>query len=178
MTAWGFSWFLRALLAEARGHLEEGAHVYVFSDWRQTPNVYAILASTGYRVNHCLVWRKAHYGMGSYWRNQHENIVFASLGTPADMEDRSLGSVLDASNVPTRLRRHPTEKPLALVKQLVRAIPARVILDPFMGSGTTGTTGAACQALDREFVGIELKPRHFEVARQRLDTGTQAEMSL
>lgn len=99
MTAWGFSWFLRALFAEARPHLSAGAHLYVFCDWRQTPNVYAVLESCGYRVNHCLVWRKPHYGMGSCWRNQHENIVFASLGMPAPMLNRGVGSVLDAGNV-------------------------------------------------------------------------------
>ena len=82
MTTWGFSWFLRGLLTAAKDVLRKGSHVYLFTDWRQTPNVYALMESAGYRVNHCLVWAKTHYGMGQYWRNQHENIVFGSLGMP------------------------------------------------------------------------------------------------
>ena len=141
MTAWGFGWFMRAVLSRAREQLSAGGHVYVFTDWRQTPNVYAIFESCGYRVNHCLVWRKRHYGMGRYWRNQHENIVFASLGTPVAMRDRGMGSVIDAPNIDTSKRYHPTEKPVPLLQTIIRAIDADRIVDPFMG---VGSTGVAC----------------------------------
>jgi site-specific DNA-methyltransferase (adenine-specific) len=65
-------------------------------------------------------------------------------------------------------RVHPTQKPLALMRELVRDFtkPGEVILDPFAGSGTTG---AACLALGRRFIGIEQDPRYFRMACARLE---------
>ena len=169
MTTWGFQWFMRALLTRARDILPRGAHVYVFCDWRQTPNVYAILESSGYRVNHCLVWAKAHFGMGAYWRNQHENIVFASLDQPAAMRRHDQGSVLKCANVRPAERLHPTEKPLDLLRTIIDAMPGETILDPFMGSGSLGP---ACHIEKRRFVGVEIDRRWFDVAVDRINRQT------
>lgn len=166
MTTWGFSWFLRSAMSALRPSLAQGAHVYVFIDWRQTPNVYGMLEACGYRVNQCLVWDKRHFGMGAFWRNQHENIVFASNGSPADMLDRGMGSVLDFPAVPHLTRQHPTEKPVALLSALIEAVPGKVIFDPFMGAGSTGV--AAVKA-GRRFIGCEINPHHFETACKRLE---------
>lgn len=166
MTTWGFNWFIRSVFSELRSILTEGAHLYVFIDWRQTPNLYGMLEACGYRVNHCLVWKKTHFGMGAYWRNQHENIVFASLGTASPMADRGMGSVLECAGVSPAARRHPTEKPVALLKEVVRASGRGTVLDPFMGSGSTGV---ACARLGRKFIGIEIDPNHFETACRRIE---------
>ncbi len=62
---------------------------------------------------------------------------------------------------------HPTEKPLPLMEWCLDTFPkARTILDPFMGSGTTGV---ACAKLGRRFIGIELEPRYFDIACKRID---------
>lgn len=63
--------------------------------------------------------------------------------------------------------RHPTEKSLPLMKELVSLFtqPGDTVLDPFMGSGTTG---AACLALGRRFIGIEKDAEYYEIARQRI----------
>lgn len=62
---------------------------------------------------------------------------------------------------------HPTEKPIALMNWSVEAIVYReLILDPFMGSGTTGV--AAIQ-LGRKFIGIEREPKYFDIACQRIE---------
>lgn len=64
-------------------------------------------------------------------------------------------------------RFHPTQKPLEVMKWAISLCPkADVILDPFMGSGTTGV--AALQ-MGRKFIGIERDARYFEVARERLE---------
>lgn len=62
---------------------------------------------------------------------------------------------------------HPTEKPLPLMRDLVADYTQRgqTILDPFMGSGTTG---AACIKLGRKFIGIELSEEHFDTAIERV----------
>jgi DNA modification methylase len=71
-------------------------------------------------------------------------------------------------------RVHPTQKPLALMKELVRDFtqPGDLILDPFAGSGTTG---AACLAEGRRFMGIEQDPRYFRMACDRLATAARQE---
>ena len=166
MTTWGFNWFIRSVFSDLRQKLAPGAHVYVFIDWRQTPNLYGMLEACGYRVNQCLVWAKPHFGMGTYWRNQHENIVFASNGMPADMLDRGKGSVLNFSAVSPSARQHPTEKPTDLLLDMLDATPGETILDPFMGSGSTGV--AALRA-GRKFIGCEINPEHFETACKRID---------
>lgn len=165
MTTWGFTWFLRSVLTEARRIVKRGAHVYVFCDWRQTPNVYGMLEATGYRVNHCLVWDKQHFGLGSAWRNQHEHIVFASLGTPVEMRDKGVGSVLRCPGVPSEKRVHPTEKPEALLRKIVAAVPGDLVFDPFAGSAPTLR---AAKDLGRQAIGCELEEPYCRVAANRL----------
>lgn len=64
-------------------------------------------------------------------------------------------------------KEHPTQKPIALMKWCLGHVPkAELILDPFMGSGTTGV--AAVQ-LGRTFIGIEREPAYFEIACKRID---------
>jgi site-specific DNA-methyltransferase (adenine-specific)/modification methylase len=61
---------------------------------------------------------------------------------------------------------HPTQKPIALMKWCLGFLPdARTILDPFMGSGTTGV---ACANLGRRFIGIEIEPHYFDIACRRI----------
>ena len=62
-------------------------------------------------------------------------------------------------------REHPHQKPVALLERLVRKCKG-TILDPFMGSGTTGV---ACANLGRKFIGIEIEPKYFEIACERID---------
>ena len=166
MTTWGFSWFLRSAFTAMQPCLVPGAHIYVCTDWRQTPNVYGMLEACGYRVNHCLVWAKPHYGMGTYWRNQHEHIVFASLQMPTAMRDRGMGSVLHCAAVSPTARLHPTEKPIVLLRMILKAISACSILDPFMG---VGSTGIAAMKEQRSFCGIEIEPRYFAIACRRIE---------
>jgi len=62
---------------------------------------------------------------------------------------------------------HPTQKPLKLIKKLIVDFtnPGDTILDPFMGSGTTGV---ACVQTGRNFIGIEIDPGYFEIAKKRI----------
>lgn len=60
---------------------------------------------------------------------------------------------------------HPSPKPLDLIMWLVETTSAQTILDPFMGSGTTGV---ACVKLNRNFIGIEINPDYFAIAQRRI----------
>lgn len=63
---------------------------------------------------------------------------------------------------------HPTIKPLEITERIIRnsSKEEQLVLDPFMGSGTTGV---ACQNLNRNFIGIELDKDYFEIAEQRIN---------
>ena len=61
---------------------------------------------------------------------------------------------------------HPTQKPTGLMCWIVATTNAKTIIDPFMGSGTTGV---ACAKMGRTFIGIEINPRYFDIACQRIE---------
>ncbi len=106
-----------------------------------------------------LVWNKAfrgmHYADGEFaWRNFGKSL-----------------RILDLSIVGTEVRQegrmHPTQKPVALMKWCIDFLSnGQTILDPFMGSGTTGV--AAVQ-MGRDFIGIEREERYFDIACRRIE---------
>lgn len=61
---------------------------------------------------------------------------------------------------------HPTQKPLEVMEFVCRRAPGSTILDPFMGSGTTGV---AAVKLGRRFTGIEIDPGYFDIACRRIE---------
>ena len=68
-------------------------------------------------------------------------------------------------------KEHPTQKPIEVMVWCLQQIPkAQTILDPFMGSGTTGV---ACVKLGRKFIGIEIEPKYFDIARRRIEAATK-----
>jgi site-specific DNA-methyltransferase (adenine-specific) len=84
----------------------------------------------------------------------------SARSTPADGRTAALGA--------PRGNHHPTVKPIALMEYLCKlaSAPGAVVLDPFMGSGTTGI---ACRNLNREFIGIERDADYFEIAKNRIE---------
>jgi len=66
------------------------------------------------------------------------------------------------------VRKHPTQKPVGVMKWCLEQLPekAETVLDPFMGSGTTGV---ACAEMDKQFIGIELDEEYFDIACKRID---------
>lgn len=78
-------------------------------------------------------------------------------------------SVMEYQRVIGKKRKHPTEKPIALLEHLIKYYTAddAVVLDPTMGSGTTGQ---ACKNLGRRFIGIELDKAIYDIAVERLGT--------
>jgi len=67
--------------------------------------------------------------------------------------------------------KYPTEKPIELLERiiLIGSKQKDLILDPFMGSGTTGVV---CKKLDRNFIGIEIDNEYYNIAKQRIDKTT------
>ncbi|AMN41093.1 DNA-methyltransferase [Rhodoplanes sp. Z2-YC6860] len=95
------------------------------------------------------------------------NVEFA--WTNLNQNSRQINCSIGATNA-ERVG-HPTQKPLAVMKFTLAEIgAASLILDPFMGSGTTGV--AAVQ-IGRRFIGIEIEPKYFDIACRRIDDATR-----
>jgi site-specific DNA-methyltransferase (adenine-specific)/modification methylase len=65
---------------------------------------------------------------------------------------------------------HPSQKPIEIMEWCVGETSGQTVLDPFMGSGTTGV---ACVKLGRRFIGIEVEPRYYEIALKRIEAATR-----
>lgn len=78
------------------------------------------------------------------------------------------GVYTHCTNAPDRHGKHPTEKPWRLMAEILKDFTneGQTILDPFMGSGTTGVS---CAKMGRKFTGIELDPKYFDIACKRIE---------
>lgn len=74
--------------------------------------------------------------------------------------------VIDARRIPPGDIVHPTEKPIAVIYQIIAANAGAIILDPFCGSGTTLV---AAERLGRKWIGIELDQKYVAIAQSRID---------
>jgi len=119
-------------------------------------------------VRMVLTWEKGeHVGMGDLalpWKPNTEEVYVIGSG----FVGRRGGCVLRYNAPPpaaSQGRRHPTEKPVDLMRDLIGKCPPGVILDPFMGSGSTLR---AAKDLGRKAIGIEVEERYCEIAAKRM----------
>ncbi len=135
--------------------------MYWFLDEVSYPVLYPSLYANSYSLK-LLVWNKGRIGMGGKWRRSFELIAHIS-STPNAVKS---GRADILSEPPVDDRKHPFEKPVALVTALMEASPnAHTILDPFMGSGTTLR---AAKDLGRYAIGVEIEERYCEIAAKRM----------
>ena len=161
-----------AILTMASRLLGRGRHCYVFGPLD--------LSSTPYTATVQLVWDKQIVGMGDLtlpWSTSHEPITFAvyepSKANRAKGYGRLAarlrqGSVLSVPRTNgAGTTRHPTEKPVLLLRQLIESssVIGECVFDPFMG---VGSTLVAAQLEGRRSVGIEVNERYCEIAADRL----------
>lgn len=170
MTTTGFVWLLRAVARGVYPLLAEGGSFLSFIDWRQWPNLVGALETANLRVQGMVVWDKQHFGLGNGFRSQHELICHASKGVPV-IYDKGCGNVLRQPRVEPI--DHPSPKPLQLMERLVRVVTPEdgVLLDPFMGAGTTLE---AAKKAGRRAIGIELDEGYCEIAARRAGQGVLA----
>jgi len=115
-------------------------------------------------------WLRECLGEGDYLRREYETLRAEYEDLRRYFDCRSGDQYSDVWNfaAPKFNHGHPTEKPVPLMLYIVRLSVRKsgVVLDPFMGSGTTGV--AAVQ-MGRKFIGIERDPKYFEIARRRIE---------
>lgn len=159
-----YIWWIRHIGANLFRLATVGSHFYCFTDWRQYNNVVLALESVGWTLRSCIVWNKMKGGaMGSFWRNDHEWIAVFSKGPNRPLPNGGFFNVLSDTKPQGDL--HPTVKPLSVIQRLVEATDNGLLLDPFMGSGTTLL---AAKNLGRMAIGIEVEEKYCEEAALRL----------
>jgi DNA modification methylase len=124
---------------------------------------------TGLSFFHSVIWDKLNPGIGWRYRRRHEMVMVAHrTGGTVLWADDQIATPNIVRVFPPRERTHPNEKPVELPIHFIahHAPPGALILDPFMGSGTTGV---AAIRLGRKFIGIEIEQRWFDVACRRID---------
>ncbi|MGX1798701.1 DNA-methyltransferase [Streptomyces albidoflavus] len=161
------SW-LSQILAHGHRLTRPGGAALVFTDWRQLPATTDALQAAGYTWRGIAVWHKpAARPQPGRLKQDCEFIVWGSNGAmapgnkPVYLPGHFTGSQPRGSN-----RQHITQKPVDMMRELVRIVPADgTVLDPFTGAGTTGV---AALMEGRHFIGIEHSAKYANIARARL----------
>jgi site-specific DNA-methyltransferase (adenine-specific) len=150
-------------LSECLRIVRPGGAALVFTDWRQLPTTVDAFQAGGWVWRGIVPWVKPSHRprMGGF-SSACEYVVWGTAG-PLDTVDECLSGFV--SGLSPREREHVTQKPLPVMRELVRiARPGGIVLDPFAGSGTTGV---AALVEGRRFVGVEQHPEHAATARRR-----------
>jgi site-specific DNA-methyltransferase (adenine-specific) len=155
-------------MGEARSLSNEGAILAVFTDWRQLPSTTDALQWAGWLWRGVIPWDKVNPRpqIGRY-KQQCEFVIWASKGAvPADRKIGTLPGLYSYSIVTGPKRKHQTEKPVALLCDLMRICPDRgKILDPFMGSGAAVE---AALRMGHDCTGIEITKHYYGVSEARI----------
>lgn len=162
----GLTWLLRAVASESLRLVKPSGSLLVFCDWRMLASLQPAIESAGLRYQGLVAWDKGRMGLGCGFRPQHELILHYTMGSPK-YHDRSTSNVIRCARVTKTDRQHQTQKPEELLRRLIGVVCPRggTVLDPFMGSGTTGV---ACVQSGRRFVGIEKDSGYYKIAVRRI----------
>ena len=159
-------------IAESFRVLKVGGGFASFCDWRTSCVWREQIEEAGLTLKSQVIWNRLHHGMGDLkgaFAPMHDVIWYASKGRRVFANGRPKSVIEDKRPSPTQDNGHPTCKPVTLMETLIKNISDGsdgVILDPFMGSGSTGV---AAKNLNRSFLGIELDAEYFKVAKGRID---------
>lgn len=161
--------FYRQLFQEYRRVLKPGGAFYFFTDWRGYAFYFPIM-NAELPVRNMIVWDKKS-GPGSYYTFAHELIIY---GTAASRLLHKGGTnvwrlpAFSSGAAKTDGKKvHPTQKPVEIIQKMIEdsSEPGGVVLDTFMGSGTTAV---ACLRTGRNFIGFELDEKYHAIAQGRI----------
>nr|DAR08361.1 MAG TPA: adenine-specific methyltransferase [Caudoviricetes sp.] len=109
--------------------------------------------------------------MGQFYMSQFEYILFFRKGKGVKINNCGTSDILSVSNIKRKdangKNLHDTEKPVELMKILIEnsSLENQIVLDPFMG---IGSTGIACLQAGRKFIGIEIDESYFNIAKNEM----------
>ncbi|MBI1757991.1 MAG: site-specific DNA-methyltransferase [Actinobacteria bacterium] len=170
-----YSAWLAQILAHALAAASTGAPLVVFTDWRQLPATSDALQVAGWTWRGALALRKPiNRPQRGRFRQECEFMLWGTNGPVlADRNPVYLPGFYVGSQPKGGLRMHITQKPLEVMRDLVRICPpGGRVLDPFAGSGTTGV---ASVLEDRGFLGVELSEHYADIATRRINETVRAD---
>lgn len=166
--SWGF--WTTCWLALVHKKIKTGGYALCFTDWRQLPMLTDAFQAGGFVWRGLVPWDKtgaARAPHTGYFRHQCEYVVWGTNGPCATADNRGPWPGFVQVSVNHREKLHMTGKPVPLMGELVKCVtPGGLILDPFMGSASTGVAGLK---LGYKFIGIEKDAHYFDVACKRLE---------
>lgn len=162
----------RQALAAIAPALKSDAHFLSFCHWESWPDFYDAM-SPYMPIKNALVWWKDRGGMGDCameYARDYETILYGASGRRAIAGRRDGAVLVGYPPVSAKARRHPTEKPVPLLRHLIEkhAPVDGLVVDMFCG---VGTTLVAAQQRGVRAVGIEIEERWCEVAARDLESG-------
>ena len=191
MSALQFREFLAANMKALLPHLVDGAILAMCMDWRGLLALQLAMEEAKLDLINLAVWVKTNAGMGSLLRSQHELVAIAKHGKASHINNVQLGknkryrtNVWRYPGVNSfgrgrmdQLVAHPTPKPVPLVADAIRDVTNRghIVLDTFMGSGTTLL---AAERTGRVAYGIDIDPSYVDVSIDRWQKLTRGEARL
>ena len=161
--------FYRQLFQEFRRVLKPDGHFYFFTDWRGYAFYFPIMAEE-LPVRNLIVWDKKS-GPGSYYTFAHELIIFGTSAPKLLHKGGTnvwrMAAFSSGAAKTNGTKVHPTQKPVEIITKMIEdsTEPGAVVLDTFMGSGTTAV---ACMKTGRNFIGFEQNERYHAIAEQRI----------
>lgn len=180
-----FQSFLATSFNHMKTYSRNGSLHYVFMDWRHMLELQGAGQATYTELKNLCVWVKNNGGMGSHYRSRHELVFLFKHGTVPHINNVELGrfgrnrtNVWEYAGVNSfghdrdeALAMHPTVKPVAMIQDAILDSSNRgdIILDPFLGSGTTLI---AAQQSGRRGFGMELDPLYVDTIIRRWETLT------
>jgi DNA modification methylase len=160
--AWSTLWLL-----DCFDLLSDGGYALVFTDWRQLPVLTDAVQAAGFIWRGLISWDKgpsARAPHKGYFRHQCEYVVWGTKGPLSIAEHDGPYPGCIQQSIDRSDKHHLAGKPVELLAQLCRIVkPGDVVLDPFLGSGTTAR---AAVRMGRRCIGIELDQAHFDTARR------------
>lgn len=149
--------------------MTNGSHMYVFTNTISITGYLTAAKSAGFKL-HNIISMVKDTGMPNRWYyKQTELVLFFRKGKAKPINDfTSRDNIKVIMPKKSSGKLHITQKPLDFIEKLITnsSISGDVVLDPFMGSGTTGV---AAKNLNRDFIGIELDLDYFNIALERIE---------
>ena len=153
--------------------LKNGSHCYIFCNDKNMQGLLNEATKCGFRESNILVWIKNNATPNRYYMKNLEFVLFLYKGTAKPIKNMGSKCAVEAKNINGKEKLHPTQKPVDLLEIYIRNSCGTngVVLDPFMGSGSTGV---ACVRTGRHFIGIEKDQQYFQIAQGRLEAEVNA----
>lgn len=146
--------------------LKENTAIYIFCSWHNI-NIFKSAFEKKFKIKNIIVWEKNNTSMGDLrgsYAPKHEFVIFGHKGRRV-LNGFRYADIIRAKR--TGNKYHPTQKPVDLLEIFVTesSNQSDIVLDCFMGSGSTGV---ACMNTGRKFIGIELDESYYEIAKRRI----------